>query len=249
MFFEKEQLNLMLLDVIKVQQENMKSFNRNRPFCALSFRFRSKGALLTPACKYDLEDNTLAFVPSGVDYTRQVSCDDMIVVHFYVEGHYFQNIECFIPQQSERCGELFNQLFYCWTEKKAGYLYACTAILYQILALVHAECALSPTAPDKIARSVAYLMDNYTQTQLTIAQIAAQSFVSEVYFRKIFRQYYGISPKKYLINLRFEHAKRLMEEGYYSLQEVARLSGFSDYKYFSTEFKKYSGISPSGYHY
>ena len=250
LFFEQEQLSLMLLDVMQIKQENVKCFNRNRSFCALSFRFHTNGILQTNTHKYRLQDNMIAFVPSGVEYVRQVSCDDMIVLHFYIEGHYFQNIECFIPKESERYGQLFKLLFCCWTEKKAGYLYECTAIVYQILALAHAECALSINyTSDKIAPSIAYLMGNYTKAELTIAEIASKSFVSEVYFRKIFRRRYGVSPKKYLINLRFERAKRLIEEGYYSLQEVASLSGFSDYKYFSSEFKKHSGVSPSQYHY
>ena len=73
--------------------------------------------------------------------------------------------------------------------------------------------------------------------------------MSEVYFRKLFKEEYGISPQKYIINLRMQYAKGLISTGYYSLNEVAYMSGYTDYKYFSVEFKKSMGVSPSEYLY
>ncbi|MBQ4150610.1 MAG: helix-turn-helix transcriptional regulator, partial [Clostridia bacterium] len=65
--------------------------------------------------------------------------------------------------------------------------------------------------------------------------------------RKIFKAEYGISPQKYIINLRIQKATELIETGDYSLKEVALLSGYNDYKYFSAEFKRLLGVSPSEY--
>ena len=69
--------------------------------------------------------------------------------------------------------------------------------------------------------------------------------MSEVHFRKIFKEEYGMSPQKYIIHLRIQNASSLIASGYYSLQEAAYLSGYNDYKYFSVEFKKIKGVSPS----
>ena len=71
--------------------------------------------------------------------------------------------------------------------------------------------------------------------------------ISEVYFRRIFKKEFGISPQKYIVSLRIQNAKALIDAGYFSLQEVAYLSGYSDYKYFSVEFKRVMGASPSEY--
>ena len=73
--------------------------------------------------------------------------------------------------------------------------------------------------------------------------------MSEVYFRRLFKAEFGISPQKYIINLRMQNAVGLISTGYYSLQEVAYMSGYKDYKYFSVEFKRLMGVSPSGYEY
>jgi two-component system response regulator YesN len=82
-----------------------------------------------------------------------------------------------------------------------------------------------------------------------MAEIAKQSFMSEVYFRKLFKAEYGITPQKQIIYLRMQNAVDLISTGYYSLKEVALLSGYNDYKHFSVEFKKIKGVSPSEYLY
>ena len=66
---------------------------------------------------------------------------------------------------------------------------------------------------------------------------------------KLFKAEYGFSPQKYIIHLRIQYAKQLISTGYYSVKEIALMSGYTDYKYFSTEFKKQVGVSPSDYVY
>ena len=44
-----------------------------------------------------------------------------------------------------------------------------------------------------------------------------------------------------------KYAKELISTGDYSLKEIAFMCGYSDYKYFSSEFKQFTGISPSEY--
>ena len=82
-----------------------------------------------------------------------------------------------------------------------------------------------------------------------MGEAAARSFMSEVHFRNLFKAEYGVSPQKYIIDLRIQNAVLLISMGYFSLKEVAFMSGYNDYKYFSVEFKRKMGISPSKYIY
>ena len=68
-----------------------------------------------------------------------------------------------------------------------------------------------------------------------------------IYERRVFKAHFGISPRIYIIRLRIEHAQRLIDAGYHSVSEVAELCGFANSKYFATEFKKITGVSPSSY--
>ena len=65
--------------------------------------------------------------------------------------------------------------------------------------------------------------------------------------RKSFEKRYGVSPLKYLKLVRLENARSLLESGLYSVCEAAELSGFTDAKYFSREFSRHYGKSPSSF--
>ena len=69
-------------------------------------------------------------------------------------------------------------------------------------------------------------------------------FVSEAYFRKLFKKLYSVSPKQYVINLRLETAAQLLQSQLYSVNEVGDRSGFTDPKYFAKLFKSKYGCSP-----
>ena len=76
-------------------------------------------------------------------------------------------------------------------------------------------------------------------------QLCDKAFMSDTYFRRLFVAVYGETPRQYINRLRVEHAQALLREWNYSVEQVARLSGFSDAKYFSTVFHRYTGRSPS----
>lgn len=78
----------------------------------------------------------------------------------------------------------------------------------------------------------------------SLAEAAQKSFVSEVYFRKLFKKEFNTSPKKYVIDSRIKHAVSLINSGLYTLKKIASLCGYTDYKYFSVEFKKNDGQKP-----
>lgn len=75
--------------------------------------------------------------------------------------------------------------------------------------------------------------------------LAHEVGVSYPHFRRIFKQSTGLPPQQYLINLRMNQAKQLMEEKALKLSEVARRVGFDDPYYFSRLFKQKTGVSPS----
>ncbi len=249
MFFEKEMLTFTILDVLELKQESVSIFNSGRNFSALSFRYHSDAVLETKSQKYFMSDNSVAYVPSRLDYKRDATVDELIVVHFDMADYTSRNIECFTPQEPETFAEMFKEILKVWNEKELGYKHKCSAILYSIFAECYVQNFVPKTRSSKIQNSVDFMLSSYKKSDLSIKEIADKSFISEVYFRRIFKKEYGISPQRYIINLRIQNAVGLISTGYYSLREVAFMSGYNDYKYFSVEFKKAMGISPSEYLY
>ena len=249
MIFEKESLGFTILDVIELHQKDINSFNSGRNFNALSFRTKADTLLRAESKEYVMTDNSVAYVPARLDYTRISAEDELIVIHFYIMNYQSKEIELFVAKDPEKMSELFRRILSVWNEKETGYRYRCTAILYEIFAECHAQIAPSEVKSSKIQKSVDYIHENYKNGDITIADVAKRSFMSEVYFRKLFKEEYGVSPQKYIVNLRIQNAAGLISTGYYSLKEVALMSGYNDYKYFSVEFKRIMGISPSEYFY
>ncbi len=249
MFFEKEALSFNILDVLEIKQSNVSMLNQGRNYNALSFRFCSDTVLKTEQEEYHMMDHYLSYVPARLDYSRQSKVEDLIAIHFDTINYNTKNIEYFIPNDPAVFSKLFREIFDTWNKKELGYKYKSSSILCEIFAQCYIQNYVSKSQISKIHNSVEYLLKNYKKRDLSIREIADKSFMSEVYFRKLFKEEYGVSPQKYIINLRIQNAVGLISTGYYSLKDVAYMSGYNDYKYFSVEFKKNVGVSPSEYLY
>ncbi|MBR2651098.1 MAG: helix-turn-helix transcriptional regulator [Clostridia bacterium] len=240
-------MSFNIMDVLELKQRNVHMFNSGRSFSALSFRFRSDAVLMTEAQSLSVKDHCVSYFPAKLDYTRVATVDEMIVVHFDAISYDTQNIEYFIPDDPTALAALFRKIFDVWSKKEPGYKFKCSAVLCEIFAECYTRNYIRGARNSPIRASVEYLLKNYKKSDLSIKEVAEKSFMSEVYFRKLFKAEYGISPQRYIIDLRIQNAVELICAGYYSLKEIAYMSGYNDYKYFSVEFKKKMGISPSKY--
>lgn len=92
-----------------------------------------------------------------------------------------------------------------------------------------------------------YLEEHY-QEKTSLDQIASNMYLSSYYVSKIFKSETGDTPINYLISLRMQKAKEMLDENpNLSVQEVAVTVGYDDAYHFSKLFKKYFGISPLYY--
>lgn len=66
-------------------------------------------------------------------------------------------------------------------------------------------------------------------------------------FEKRFRKACGASPRQYLISLRLDKARHLLETTTLSVTEIARQCGFSDVAYLGLVFRKRYGMAPLEY--
>ncbi len=83
---------------------------------------------------------------------------------------------------------------------------------------------------------------------ITLEELAARVNLNKTYFVKRFKIMWGISPMKFIGNLRIEKAKQLLLKGNLSVQQIADAAGFNSLHYFSRAFKQSEGVSPSGYY-
>lgn len=66
------------------------------------------------------------------------------------------------------------------------------------------------------------------------------------HINRLFKKHFGTTVKQYHMQLRMQHATRMLLSGY-SIQETASACGFADYYFFISSFTKEHGIPPTSY--
>lgn len=101
----------------------------------------------------------------------------------------------------------------------------------------------------KLHAEIQYLCDymhEHYQDNITLEDLCSMTHFSQSYFLRTFTRQVGISPYRYLQNIRIDQSKKLLESGIPPV-EVASLTGFSDQSHFSHFFKEFIGITPKQY--
>ena len=94
---------------------------------------------------------------------------------------------------------------------------------------------------------IRYIRENYADKDLSINTIANRAFLSPTYLCSFFKKTTGKTLNEFITEVRIEKAKELLKDGRLKLYDVASRIGFVDTNYFSTLFKKFTGITPSEY--
>jgi AraC-like DNA-binding protein len=114
--------------------------------------------------------------------------------------------------------------------------------------LIEASRAIKSEALDKtsLAKSIRFINENYP-SKIAITTLAKMENMCMTTYNLLFKEQLGISPTKYIIQLRLNHARSLLESTNLSIEEIGLLCGYPDINFFSRVFKTYVGVSPSNY--
>ena len=224
------------------------AYARGRKFDALSFRINGSALYRHGEKEFAVNKNDVLFIPASYDYSITANrSEDVLVVHFYLNGRERIEPEVFTPINPDAFERLFTEISNVWRTKATGYKYKAYSIFYRILCEMERQREQKELLvnPKKLQLAIDYIHESFNNPQTTIESIARHIGTSSVYLRKLFRTSLEKSPLQYLNDIRIEHAVSLLKTGYYSIQDVATLSGFNDAKYFSTIYKKRTGHPPS----
>ncbi|MDH6250636.1 AraC family transcriptional regulator of adaptative response/methylated-DNA-[protein]-cysteine methyltransferase [Chryseobacterium sp. H1D6B] len=99
---------------------------------------------------------------------------------------------------------------------------------------------------NRIAKAIAYIQSNF-KLQPSLDEVAGKINLSPAHFQKIFTDWAGTSPKKFLQFISIEHAKNLLKEEKVSLFDAAYETGLSSTSRLHDLFVKIEGMSPAEY--
>ncbi len=107
--------------------------------------------------------------------------------------------------------------------------------------------ASRPGLPGNILKGVTtvknFLEQNYSES-LTTAEACKMAMISKTYFCRYFKSVTGHSLRNYQNMIKIRMAEELLRDKTLSVTEVAMRLGYADSNYFSTTYKKTTGISP-----
>ena len=238
--------------VILVGKDEYRSFRTSFPSnlkCnELIFHINGKSTVYFNGKILDTEENTIRFLPKGEnkEYTVEKKEDGECIVVFFDTDRPVLN-EAFVIKlaKNKAVGNLFKKLFSVWVSKNDGYYFECIALLYKIFAEMQKRNYIPQNQYDLIKPAIEYIEENFLGSKIPITFLANKCGISEVYLKKIFIKKFGVSPIKYIIQLKINHACDLLCSERYSIMQVAELCGYENVYYFSRQFKEYVGTSPS----
>ncbi|WMC94457.1 AraC family transcriptional regulator [Kineothrix sp. MB12-C1] len=180
---------------------------------------------------------------------------EFIYLHFYGDS-----TRPFIEKLSTLCDCLFHidkssspiqQLFKLQNRMiTGGYLhkYEGQEILYHFLCSLLREIEFpSKKTEDSLVSHAIRLIDAEYNTLEGIYEVAKRLNISQEHLARNFKIEQGVTPIKYLTNIRIQAAINMLLSTTNTIKVIAENCGFSNSNYFSKVFKKYVHLSPEKY--
>lgn len=100
---------------------------------------------------------------------------------------------------------------------------------------------------DIVRKAMKFVEHNYRNTELSISMIAENLGITSAYLSHLFNKSSNEKLLEFINRCRIEHAKELLTNPDFTIQDVALEVGYTNTKTFRRLFKKYTGMLPTEY--
>lgn len=98
--------------------------------------------------------------------------------------------------------------------------------------------------PETLRKAISLMSENL-EDPLTVGSVARSIGMSLRQVERLFARYLSVSPKRYYLQLRLQHARQLIEQTSLSILEVSLASGFVSRRVFTKYYREEFGFPPS----
>lgn len=107
--------------------------------------------------------------------------------------------------------------------------------------------SIKQKADGELFSQVLEYMEAHVYESLTIEQLCRSNSVGRSQLQKLFRSRSGYGAIEYFSRMKVDLAKQMIRENHYNFTQIADTLGFSSIHYFSRQFKRITGMTPSEY--
>lgn len=149
-----------------------------------------------------------------------------------------QQMQSYLNKWFESYLQLYGTFFYGSYFRELNELY----LSYQM-----AQKVRNNQTSDLLSQIRQYIEKEYSNSGLTLHNIADHFNINHCYLTSLYKDKYGINLYDYLIQVRMEKAAELLKTTDLKGYQIAELIGYSNSQYFSLSFKKYYGCTVTEY--
>lgn len=125
--------------------------------------------------------------------------------------------------------------------------YSNPVVLQKKLSKVDAPKATKSKSDAEVFHRVTDYLESHLNTHVTIDQICKDNLIGRSQLQKIFKEHCDLGIIEYFSMLKINAAKELIRTKQLNFTQVAEHLGYTSIHYFSRQFKKVSGMTPSEY--
>jgi len=143
--------------------------------------------------------------------------------------------------------DLYEQAIQVATEQKSGFQPLLGSLVVHLLGLAYYydRQEIFSEVDGLINRAKILIAHEYRT--IGPEEVAARLCVGYSNFRKIFKEYTGFSPAKYIQDYRINKVKEALTNSTQPVKQIAYEMGYDNYDYFFTAFRRITGMTPTGY--
>ena len=204
--------------------------------------------------EYRLSSGDVIVIPSGCSYRFET-----VYPHFYhkkviefkgvnlvsiCETLGLNKVSCFPLESPEGLLSLFHRIGELIQSNTPSDIPLLMGKCHELLTFLSLHTRPARTSRNLLNILVERLEQNLDE-ELSIQNLADELHMSVSWLEKLFKKKYRMTPVEYRLSCRIEQAKYLLKHTENSLKEIAYQLGYCNPYYFSSEFRRMTGFSPS----
>ena len=184
-------------------------------------------------------------VPPNTEHMEQLEDDgEILFIGFNLKSGSCAGIDGLYDRGNTHALDRLETILHEFKHQRVGYQEAANALL-QLFLVEHLRQHTRESKECKDLHYVKTYLEQYYSQKINFRELSALTGYSYDYFRHMFRRTYGVSPQEYLIDVRLEQAKELLQSTTLSCTQIAAACGFSNGGQMSAMIKRKFESAPS----